>query len=80
MSNKKFSLKFKPCCWTCRRLKKSRRIMEGDLSGDGAISIAAPTIMDAIAGYYCDNYWFGDKPDADEMLCGGKEYKPFNAP
>ena len=76
MSNKKFSLKFKPSCWTCRRLKASRRKIDGDPNDPhGAVSISAPSIIDAIAGYYCDNYWFGDKPDKDEMVCGGREYE-----
>ena len=37
--------------------------------------MSAPSIMDALAGYMCDNYWFGDKPDEDMMLCGGREYE-----
>jgi hypothetical protein len=37
--------------------------------------MSAPSIMDALAGYMCDNYWFGDKPDEDIMPCGGREYE-----
>lgn len=74
MSQRKYRIPFKPSCWNCRRLKKSKREM--DVSNDGgAVSISAPSVMDALAGYYCDNYWFGDKPDKDELLCGGREYQ-----
>lgn len=75
MSHRKYSIPFRPSCWNCRRLKKSRRKIDGNPQDPhGAVSISAPSIIDAIAGYYCDNYWFGDKPD-DVMLCGGREYK-----
>ena len=75
MSHKKFSLKFRPSCWNCRRLKKSKRKIDGDPTGwHSAISISAPSVIDALAGYYCDHYWFGDRPD-DVMMCGGREYK-----
>jgi hypothetical protein len=78
MSHKKYALKPNPSCWTCKRLKKSKRKVDGDLNApNSAVSISAPSIIDAIAGYYCDNYWFGDKPDSCEMLCGGIKYKPF---
>lgn len=74
MSHRKYRIPFKASCWNCRRLKKSKREM--DVSDDGgAVSISAPSIMDALAGYYCDKYWFGDKPDKDELLCGGREYQ-----
>ncbi|MBQ8713082.1 MAG: hypothetical protein IJ551_09745 [Prevotella sp.] len=75
MSHRKYSIPFRPSCWNCTRLRKSRRKIDGDPNDrKGAVSISAPSIIDAIAGYYCDNYWFGDKP-GDEMLCGGREYK-----
>ena len=77
MSNRKYSLKPKRCCWTCCKLKKSRRIIEGSLEQGKSISVSAPSIMDAIAGYYCNGYWFGDKPDPDEMLCGGRDYESY---
>lgn len=68
----------KPSCWNCRKLKKSKRKIDSDMEDShAAISISAPSVIDAITGYYCDNYWFGDKPDSREMLCGGREYKPF---
>lgn len=37
----------------------------------------AKTIMGAMAGYMCDNYWFCDKPNKDEMFCGGRKYESF---
>ena len=64
---------YTPSCWNCCKLKKSKRVIDGDLQNDNSVSISAPSIIDAIAGYMCDNYWFGDKPDEEEMLCGGKE-------
>ena len=76
MSNRKFRIKFTPSCWNCRRLKKSKRKIDGDTHDGGAVSISAPSIMDAIAGYYCDNYWFSTAPD-DVMPCCGREYKSF---
>ena len=76
MSNRKYRIPYKPSCWNCRRLKVSRRKIDGDPNDPhGAISISAPSVIDAIAGYYCDHYWFSNKPDDDEMLCGGREYR-----
>lgn len=76
MSHRKYSLNPTPCCWTCCKLKKSRRVIEEDY-GNGKVTISAPSIMDALAGYQCDNYWFGDKPEKDSMLCGGMEYESY---
>ena len=73
MSKRKNRIPYTPSCWNCCKLKKSKRVIDGDLQNDNSVSISAPSIIDAIAGYYCDNYWFGDKPDEEEMLCGGKE-------
>ena len=67
-----------PTCWNCARLKKSKRIIHEntlDNPHGGCLSMSAPSFIDAIAGYVCDNYWFGDKPDKTEMLCGGLEHK-----
>lgn len=68
---------YTPSCWNCRKLRKSKRVIHEntlDKPHGGCLSMSAPSIMDAMAGYMCDNYWFSDKPDEDEMLCGGKEY------
>lgn len=76
MSHRRYSIAYKPSCWNYRRLKKSRRKIDGDPNAPhAAVSISAPSIIDAIAGYYCDNYWFGSAPDETEMLCGGSEYE-----
>ena len=44
-----------------------------------AISISAPSVIDALAGYYCKSYWFSSEPDEDEMLCGGLEYESYTS-
>ena len=74
MSHRKYRIPYTPSCWNCRRLRKSRRIIT-DQRPNGAFSMSAPSMMDALAGYMCDHYWWGDKPDGREMLCGGREYK-----
>lgn len=63
-----------PSCWNCTRLKKSKRVIG---ENEDHISISAPSLLDALAGYYCDNFWFGNAPDKREMLCGGRDYKPY---
>ena len=68
MSNKKYRIAYTPSCWNCQKLRKSKRVIH-------EFSMSAPSIVDALAGYVCDNYWFGDKPDKEEMLCGGREYE-----
>lgn len=78
MSNRKYRIAYIPSCWNCRKLRKSRRVIYEntlDKPHGGGFSMSAPSIMDALAGYICNNYWFGDKPYKDEMLCGGKEYE-----
>ena len=78
MSNKKYRIPYTPSCWNCRKLKKSRRVIHEntlDKPHGGCFSMSAPSIMDALAGYMCNNYWFGDKPDEEMMLCGGREYE-----
>ena len=78
MSNKKYRIPFTPSCWNCCKVRKTKRIIHEntlDKPDGGCFSMSAPSLMDAIAGYMCDNYWFGDKPDKDEMLCCGKEYE-----
>jgi hypothetical protein len=67
----------RPSCWNCKRLKKSGRREEISYDSNGEIktvSIGADSYLDALAGYYCDFFWWGDKPD-NEMLCGGRGYK-----
>ena len=51
-----------PSCWNCARLKKSKRVIDGGENEDH-ISISAPSLLDALAGYYCDNFWFSNAPD-----------------
>lgn len=78
MSNRKYSITYTPSCWNCRKLRKSKRVIHEntlDKPHGGCLSMSAPSIMDAIAGYMCDNYWFSDKPDKNMMPCGGREYK-----
>lgn len=78
MSNKKYRIPYTPSCWNCKKLRKSRRVIHEDTLDKphgGCFSMSAPSIMDALAGYMCDNYWFGDKPDEDMMPCGGREYE-----
>ena len=66
-----------PSCWNCARLKRSKRVIHEDSLSDphGCFSMSAPSFMDALAAFHCDNYWFGQAPDAKEMLCGGKDHK-----
>ena len=78
MSNSKFALKVKPSCWTCRKLRKSKRQMCVDKNGN-SIDISAPSVIDALAAYYCKNYWFSSEPDEEEMLCGGLEYESYTS-
>lgn len=73
MSNRKYRIHYNPSCWNCRKLRKSKRKIDGD-TNKGAISISAPSFIDALAGYYCDSYWFTNKPDA-LMPCGGRGYE-----
>lgn len=68
MSNRKYRIAYTPSCWNCQKLRKSKRVIH-------EFSMSAPSIVDALAGYMCDNYWFGDKPDKEEMFCGGREYE-----
>lgn len=78
MSNRKYRIAYTPSCWNCRKLRKSKRIIHEntlDKPHGGDFLMSAPSIMDALAGYMCNNYWFGDKPDEDMMLCDGKEYE-----
>ena len=78
MSNRKYRIVYTSSCWNCRKLRKSKRIIHRntlDKLHGGCFSMSAPSIMDAIADYMCDNYWFCDKPDEDMMLCGGREYE-----
>lgn len=77
MSNRKYRIAYTPSCWNCQKLRKSKRVIHEDTLNKhgGYFSMSAPSIMDAIAGYMCDNYWFGDKPDKDMMPCMGREYK-----
>lgn len=74
MSHKRYAIpKPKPSCWNCAKLRKSKSKME--ISDGRIMFVGAPSILDAMSSYYCQYYWWSNKPYEDEMLCKGKHYK-----
>lgn len=69
------------CCPRCKRFKYSKRKLDMDVSESGeisgAVTLKAPSFIDALSTYYCKYRWWNCPiEELKKTPCVCKHYKP----